>query len=34
MIRRPTVIKIRPVSDLRNKFPEAEQVVREGAQYI
>ena len=24
------MIKIRPVSDLRNKFPEVEQVVREG----
>lgn len=25
------MIKIRPVSDLRNKFPEVEQEVREGA---
>jgi len=25
------MIKIRPVSDLRNKFPEVEQMVREGA---
>ena len=25
------MIKIRPVSDLRNKFPEVEQVVKEGA---
>jgi len=25
------MIKIRPVSDLRNKFPEVEQAVREGA---
>ena len=24
------MIKIRPVSDLRNKFPEVEQMVREG----
>ena len=24
------MIKIRPVSDLRNKFPEVEQVVKEG----